>query len=121
MEIHKENQEKHSIQSYHEKWIRIADQDYTGSVLLSPVRLESPWGTFAELNLTRIQTLDWRGIELMIVGVVGAQAMIPFDIRQYLASQGIGLELMGLGAACRTFNILIGEQRQVLGLFYLAP
>ena len=121
MEINKENQETHSIQSYHEQWIQIAGQSYSGSVLLSQQELISPWGNLSELSLSRIQTVDLTGIELIIMGHLQMNYTIPFEIRQYLANQGIGLEIMGLGPACRTFNILLGEHRQVIGLFYLSP
>ena len=38
--------------------------------------------------------------------------------RDYL-SAGIGFEVMDTGAACRTFNVLVGEQRRVVALLML--
>ena len=35
------------------------------------------------------------------------------------ASQGIGLEVMDTAAACRTFNILAGENRQVVAILLM--
>lgn len=35
------------------------------------------------------------------------------------ASQGVGLEVMDTGAACRTFNVLVGENRQVVAILLL--
>ena len=32
---------------------------------------------------------------------------------------GVGFEVMDTGAACRTFNVLVGEQRQVVALLLL--
>jgi uncharacterized protein len=40
-------------------------------------------------------------------------------VRALLASQGIALEVMELGAACRTFNILVQEERRVAAALFL--
>ena len=48
----------------------------------------------------------------------GASAA-PMGLRAELARQGIALELMDLGAACRTFNILVQEERRVAAALFL--
>ena len=35
--------------------------------------------------------------------------------RAEFAARRIGLEIMEVGAACRTYNVLVGEERKVVG------
>jgi uncharacterized protein len=39
-------------------------------------------------------------------------------IKQAFAARGIGLEVMDLGAACRTYNILVQEERRVAAALF---
>ncbi|RYG98549.1 MAG: hypothetical protein EON57_12485, partial [Alphaproteobacteria bacterium] len=41
----------------------------------------------------------------------------PSAVRRLFEARGIALEAMDLGAACRTYNVLAQEDRQVVGLF----
>lgn len=57
--------------------------------------------------------------EVLIVGT-GTQSMLPSpQLTAALASQGIGLEFMDTRAACRTFNVLSGEGRQVVAALFI--
>ncbi|HLZ99526.1 MAG TPA: MTH938/NDUFAF3 family protein [Steroidobacteraceae bacterium] len=59
--------------------------------------------------------LDMRP-EVVLIGT-GRQQVFPvpsFSV-QFLKA-GIGFEAMDTGAACRTFNVLVSEQRQVVAL-----
>jgi uncharacterized protein len=40
-------------------------------------------------------------------------------VRDEFARRGVGLEVMQLGAACRTFNVLVQEERRVLAALFL--
>jgi uncharacterized protein len=39
--------------------------------------------------------------------------MVPAELRQALKDHGIAVEAMDTGAACRTFNVLLTEDRRV--------
>ena len=41
-------------------------------------------------------------------------------LRAEFATRKIGLEVMEIGAACRTYNVLVGEERRVLAAVLLA-
>ena len=52
-------------------------------------------------------------VDILIVGC-GARFVLPSpDLRRALRGAGIVLEWMDTGAACRTFNVLLAEDRQV--------
>ena len=54
--------------------------------------------------------------ELVLLGT-GARQIFPAAVfgAQFLRA-GIGFEVMDTGAACRTFNVLVAEQRRVVGV-----
>jgi uncharacterized protein len=50
--------------------------------------------------------------ELLIIGCGARFAAPPKGLRQDLRARGIAVEWMDTGAACRTFNVLLGEDRR---------
>ena len=54
--------------------------------------------------------------ELVLLGTGPAQVFPDAAFRAKFLSAGIGFEVMDTGAACRTFNVLVAEQRRVAAL-----
>lgn len=53
------------------------------------------------------------GVDIVLLGT-GAKQRFPHPrLTASLAKAGIGVEVMDLQAACRTFNILVAEERKV--------
>ena len=52
-------------------------------------------------------------IELLLLGCGRRMAPPPSGLRQALRQAGIVLEVMDTGAACRTYNVLLSEERRV--------
>ena len=57
----------------------------------------------------------------MLLGTGAEPAIIHRDLRVELRALGIGLEVMGTGAACRTFNVLLAEDRAVVAALLAVP
>ncbi len=56
--------------------------------------------------------------DVVLLGT-GAKQMFPAGaIRQAFAARKVGLEVMDLGAACRTYNILVQEERRVAAVLF---
>jgi uncharacterized protein len=53
------------------------------------------------------------GVEVVLLGTGARLTWPPPLVHAHLARRGIGLEVMDLGAACRTFNLLVGDRRPV--------
>lgn len=53
------------------------------------------------------------GIELLIIGTGKTMQPLAPDIRAALKAKGIAVDVMDTGAACRTYNVLLGEERKV--------
>jgi uncharacterized protein len=56
----------------------------------------------------------------VVVLSTGAKQQFPrAALRAEFASRKVGLEVMEIGAACRTYNVLVGEERRVLAAILL--
>jgi uncharacterized protein len=112
MHIHLEKNAQHAIQSYSEQTVVINQLTYQDNLILSRDTLISPWDGQIESMLTL-------NPEVIIVGHTQANFQLPVPIRIQLSKLNIGLECMNLGAACRTFNVLLSEDRAVvLGILF---
>ena len=52
-------------------------------------------------------------IDIVLIGCGQSFSAVPKGLRLALKQTGIALEWMDTGAACRTFNVLIAEERRV--------
>ena len=109
------------IRSYSATEIRVGEQRVHGSCLLTASELLTEWGpqTYAQFGITHLPALLALSPELVILGTGLQQQFAPREVRDALAARGIGLEAMQLGAACRTFNVLVQEERRVAAALFL--
>ena len=104
------------IRAYGPGEIRVNHDLITQSCILSPSRLDSDWRPerFEDLEPRDFDVMLAQAPEVILLGT-GAETRIPSQkILATVLSQGIGLEFMDTGAACRTFNILVAEDRRVV-------
>ncbi len=52
-------------------------------------------------------------VEVLLLGVGARNRLVPEALRQQLRDAGIVLDSMDTGAACRTYNVLMAEDRRV--------
>ena len=52
-------------------------------------------------------------IELLLLGTGASMVFIGPDTRALFKTRGIALDVMDTGAACRTYNVLLSEERKV--------
>ncbi len=84
-------------------------------------RLEWPGVGLDVLSATHFDQLALLKPELVIFGS-GAKLRFPSPaLQRALMAARIGLETMDTLAACRTYNILAGEGRHVIGVFLIEP
>jgi uncharacterized protein len=58
--------------------------------------------------------------EILLIGTGTRHEMIAPELRAALKAHGIGIDTMDTGAACRTFNVLLGESRRVAVALHLS-
>lgn len=102
------------IQGYGDGRFRISGTVYAGPVIVTIYKVFS-WAAPDLSALTPESLAPARevGIDILLVGCGATAAMVPASLRQALRKEGIALDAMGTGAACRTFNVLSAEARRV--------
>ncbi len=104
------------IERYGAGRFRIAGVDHPGSVLVFPWRtLAWPVARFDGLTAADLSPVleTSASVELLLFGTGARMAAIPDALREVLRGAGVKAEAMDTGAACRTYNVLAAEERQV--------
>lgn len=110
------------IRGYSPQEIRIGEHRLRASCIVTADTLISEWApaSFAELLPAHLEAILALKPELVLLGTGPTQRFPPGTIRAALTERGVGLEVMDLGAACRTFNVLVQEERQVAAALFLS-
>ena len=119
MHISLESPEQHAIQAYSEQQIQINSVAYEQSLIVSKQEIVSEVSikNIDEINGDYLELLLRHKPEIIIIGHNDISKLPPIKIIADLSQQGVGVEFMSVGAACRTYNVLLGELREVvLGL-----
>jgi uncharacterized protein len=106
---------RQSIERYGPSGFRISGVVWAGPVLVFPDRTE-PWAVTdaAAIDLDSFApVVAHGGIEILLLGLGRRMAAVPPALRSGLRRRGIALEPMDTGAACRTYSLLLGEDRRV--------
>jgi uncharacterized protein len=104
------------IETYGSGGFRIAGARHSGSVLVFPNQtLEWPVGDAADISAAALSEVAKRAqsVRILVVGCGRAFVPKPPQLDVELRAGGIGVEWMNTGAACRTFNVLLLEGREV--------
>lgn len=97
------------IDSYGPGFFRVAGRVIHGPVLVTSEQATS-WGGLEDTG----PLVALRGqIDVLFLGMGAQIAHPPAAVRDVLDGAGIGIELMGSAAACRTYNVLIAEGRRI--------
>jgi uncharacterized protein len=97
------------IQSYGASGFRIGNAHYGMHVLVTPTAT-FPWN--GDFTLEALAAVADIGCELLLIGTGARHELIAPELRTALKSKGLAVDTMDTGAACRTFNILLGEGRR---------
>jgi len=106
----------HIIQSYEDDGIVVNSQCFTKSFLVSNTSLNENWGID---DIKQMTHEHWHDIiklqpEVILMGT-GKKLIFPHPSSYSPAiEKGIGVEFMDSRAACRTYNILLSEDRFVI-------
>jgi uncharacterized protein len=103
-----------SIHAYGEGYVMINGQRHESSLIVTPERV-LPWAvqSFDALKEDDFAALMQLGMEIVILGTGPRQRFPHPRLTGALAKGRIGVEVMDVQAACRTYNILVAEGRKV--------
>jgi uncharacterized protein len=100
------------VERYGPKGFRVAGIIYKTPILVFPERtIEWPEGALNEAGLVAV--IEDGAVELLLLGLGRRITPVSSALRQALKGHGIAVEPMDTGAACRTYNVLLAEDRRV--------
>ncbi len=116
MQLTRDSSTQHLIRAWEPGRVRIAERWVAGNVIVSAEQIVEGWTTAAPPALTIEDLAPALAFTptILLLGT-GTDRFLPdVELMAALAQQRIGLEIMSTPAACRTFNVLLQEQRRVV-------
>jgi uncharacterized protein len=102
------------ITGYGPGHVLINERRHESSLIVLPGSLVRDWpATFEELSLRHFESIVALAPEIVLLGTGSVLRFPEASLLRPLIAAGIGFEIMDLGAACRTYNILVAEGRKV--------
>jgi uncharacterized protein len=110
-----------TFSGYGEGFIMINGQRHEANLIVLPERL-LPWSVarFDALEEADFQVFLELNLEILLLGTGPKQRFPHPRLTRTLAAKRIGVEAMDLHAACRTYNILMAEERRVAAALLFA-
>jgi uncharacterized protein len=110
------------IRAYSASELRIGERIVARSCIVTADTLITEWKPTApgdEMSLADLAPLFALNPQIVLWGTSKSEQAPSMSVRAALAQQAVALEVMDLGAACRTFNILVQEERRVAAALFL--
>lgn len=101
--------------AYGDGYVAVNHEKHEQNLILLPESIIPAWSTasLATLSEADMQKLLDLGVEIVLLGTGKRLRFPPSALLRPFAPAGIGIEIMDLQAACRTYNILAAEGRKV--------
>jgi len=109
------------VKGYRPGQVRVGDVSYEHSLVLSPDEIIPQWRPrhFAELSAEDLGELMRLDPEVVLLGTGQRLKFPPAAWLEPFLKARVGVECMDTGAACRTYNLLLGEGRKVVAALLL--
>ena len=108
------------IRRYGPDYIVVGERELRESCIVGATSV-TPWPprSIDELTIDHLPALFALHPEVVVLATGTTQKFPRAALRAEFASRKIGLEVMEIGAASRTYNVLVGEERNVLAVVLL--
>ena len=122
MKLQPDQSDAQTISGYGPGWVGVGTEKITHNVVLSSGGERLPWAeSFEALGPEHFEALARLQVEVVIFGS-GERIRFPRPAwLAPLAQRRIGVETMDTPAACRTYNVLAQEGREVAVALLLVP
>jgi uncharacterized protein len=108
------------IRAYEPGQIRIGERAVRSNCIVTADQvIEWSAQSVAALTLADLEPIIALAPEIVILGSGEAQQFPDASLLAAVLSRGIGCEVMNTGAACRTYNVLVSEDRKVAAALVL--
>jgi uncharacterized protein len=114
-------QDDFQIRGYGREGIRVGERTLTRSFILSARGLIEDWPPVNRHTLRpeHLQTMVDLAPEVVIIGIGERLEFPPPEVLRPIVDLNVGVEVMSTDAACRTYNVLHGEDRHVVAGFLI--
>ncbi len=101
------------IEFYGNGGFRFAGMSHRGSILCLPQSIQA-WSATqpSEINTDLLDLISPAELDILVLGTGPMLVIPPMTVRRAFHAANIALEFMDTGAAVRTYNILLAEQRR---------
>jgi uncharacterized protein len=111
-----ENSAAYQIRAYKPGFLQVNEITYTASLIISSEKIIPNW---RPQTLTQLTAADFDEIlnlrpTILLIGTGSTLVFPSVELYGHLINQGIGVEIMNTSAACRTYNALAAEGRNVM-------
>jgi uncharacterized protein len=116
MKLHSSStQQYQTVTGYDAAGVEINAQRYEFSLMVMPETPPRPWDVarFEDLTAAHFEQIAEDSPDVVILGTGERQRFVHPRLIASLAGKRVGVECMDSHAACRTYNILMGEGRKV--------
>jgi uncharacterized protein len=103
-----------TFSGYGEGYVMVNGQRHAGNMIVMPEQM-LPWSaaSFDALTEADFEAIAGLNLEILLLGTGPKQRFPHPRLTRALAARRVGVEAMDLQAACRTYNILMAEERRV--------
>ncbi len=112
-----------AVKHYEANLVKVNQLTFNKSFFITQFSTESHWPceSIQHLTFEQMDQLLNSNAEVIILGTGEKQVFPDPKFFAHCASKGVGLEVMANDAACRTYNVLTSEDREVLLALILEP
>lgn len=116
MLLSREQTQWNVIRAWESGRIRIGEHWVGGNVIVAPDEIVPEWAVTDPyaISVTDLRPAIDLGPEIIVLGTGATMQTPDVELMAALAEHGIGLEIMSTPSACRTFNVLVHEERRVV-------
>ena len=116
MKLHSDStQQYQTVTGYDASGVEINAEHFNHSLLVMPETPPRPWDVtrFEDLQAAHFEQIAADAPDVVILGTGERQRFVHPRLVASLSARHIGVESMDSQAACRTYNVLMGEGRKV--------
>lgn len=104
------------IRSVSDSGIQVVDDFYDSAIILSARELIPHWpvNCVGDIEIQHLEKVLELNPEVVLIGTGSRQSFLPPALMMFFYERNVGVEVMTTDAACRTFNVLVSESRDVV-------
>lgn len=121
MKLQPDRAETLSVTAHGPGWMAINGERFHHSLLITSdgQTIKWPCEVFAQLQPQHFEQLVSLNCEVILFGSGSKHQFLHPSLYRSVLAKGVGIECMDTNAACRTFNILAAEHRQVAAVLMI--